>query len=137
MRLRCTTPDCCIALLAVWAAVQMPQAVAHDWYPIECCADRDCAPADTVVRRADEIESWRRQVVSQEGRVEQRVRAMQMDPSEEVLDREFPMHTARCNDYNHPCQFLPICFRPGVAKDPLGSGLYQIRQSNHPEKESE
>lgn len=30
-----------------------PQALAHDWYPLECCAERDCAPADTVVRRAD------------------------------------------------------------------------------------
>jgi len=26
---------------------------AHDWYPIECCSNRDCAPADTVVRRDD------------------------------------------------------------------------------------
>jgi hypothetical protein len=55
MRLRCTARLCCTALLAIWAgaAVQEPQALAHDWYPLECCADRDCAPADTVVRRDD------------------------------------------------------------------------------------
>ena len=28
-------------------------AAAHDWYPLECCSERDCAPADTVVRRED------------------------------------------------------------------------------------
>lgn len=30
-----------------------PGARAHDWYPAECCSDKDCAPADTVVRRED------------------------------------------------------------------------------------
>ena len=29
----------------------LPGAPAHDWYPLECCSDRDCAPADTVERR--------------------------------------------------------------------------------------
>ena len=28
-------------------------APAHDWYPIECCSNQDCAPADSVVRRED------------------------------------------------------------------------------------
>ena len=31
----------------------LPNARAHDWYPIECCGGKDCAPADTVVRRDD------------------------------------------------------------------------------------
>jgi hypothetical protein len=55
MRLRCTARLCCIALAAIWADVALPppQALAHDWYPLECCADKDCAPADTVVRRED------------------------------------------------------------------------------------
>jgi hypothetical protein len=26
---------------------------AHDWYPVECCTQQDCAPAETVVRRDD------------------------------------------------------------------------------------
>jgi len=55
MRLRCTARLWCTTLLSVWAgsAVQAPHALAHDWYPAECCAERDCAPADTVLRRAD------------------------------------------------------------------------------------
>jgi hypothetical protein len=28
-------------------------ARAHDWYPRECCSNRDCGPAETVVRRDD------------------------------------------------------------------------------------
>lgn len=87
-----------------------------------------------VVRREDEIESWKRQVVSQEGRVRQRVRAMAVDPSEEVLDREFPQSTARCFDYMSKCSFFEACHRPAVKADPLGSGLYEVRISNHPER---
>jgi hypothetical protein len=37
------------AVLLAW----LPGAHAHDWYPLECCSDHDCAPADTVVRRDD------------------------------------------------------------------------------------
>lgn len=28
-------------------------AQAHDWYPPECCGQRDCGPADAVERRDD------------------------------------------------------------------------------------
>ena len=34
-------------------AVYAQGAPAHDWYPVECCSERDCAPADTVLRRED------------------------------------------------------------------------------------
>lgn len=91
-----------------------------------------------VSRRADEIESWRRQTASNEGRVRQRVRAMEQDGSDEVLDREFPQSTARCFDYQSRCSFYECCFTPAVKADPLASGLYQIRTPNHPsEKGSE
>jgi hypothetical protein len=55
MHLRCTCRLCCIALLAGWVSALAPlgRAFAHDWYPLECCAEKDCAPADTVVRRED------------------------------------------------------------------------------------
>jgi hypothetical protein len=38
---------CAVLLLCTSAAP------AHDWYPIECCGERDCFPADTVVRQED------------------------------------------------------------------------------------
>ena len=88
-----------------------------------------------VSRRADEIESWKRQVVSQEGRVKQRVLAVEQAHGDvEVLDREFPQHTQRCFDYMSKCSFFDICFNPAVKADPLGSGLYTIRSANHPER---
>lgn len=87
-----------------------------------------------VSRRADEIESWKRQVVSQELRVKQRALAVELEPTEEVLDREFPQSTARCFDFNSKCSFFDICFNPAVKADPIGSGLYQIRLANHPER---
>jgi hypothetical protein len=42
-------------LSAVVAAqfIVLAGARAHEWYPLECCAGHDCAPADTVVRRDD------------------------------------------------------------------------------------
>jgi hypothetical protein len=40
------------AALALLLALP-PATLAHDWYPLECCSDRDCAPADTVERRED------------------------------------------------------------------------------------
>jgi len=44
-----------IAFFTLWVGVlaSLPSTLAHDWYPLECCSDRDCAPADTVVRRED------------------------------------------------------------------------------------
>jgi hypothetical protein len=33
--------------------VALPGARGHEWYPLECCAGQDCAPADAVVRRDD------------------------------------------------------------------------------------
>jgi hypothetical protein len=44
-----------IAVVTVWVGLlpSLPGALAHDWYPLECCSDRDCGPADTVVRRDD------------------------------------------------------------------------------------
>lgn len=88
-----------------------------------------------VSRRADEIESWRRQVVSQESRVKQRAKAVEEAHGDEAtLDREFPQHTANCYAYNSPCQFFDCCFKPAVHADPLASGLYRIRTANHPER---
>jgi hypothetical protein len=41
--------------LGLWTSLLavLPSAQAHDWYPPECCSGQDCAPADTVVVRAD------------------------------------------------------------------------------------
>ena len=42
-------------LSAVFASLfgALPGAHAHEWYPMECCGGKDCAAADTVIRRDD------------------------------------------------------------------------------------
>jgi len=90
-----------------------------------------------VSRRADEIESWRRQVVAQEERIQEALAKVEFvqetgAPIDHALDRQFPQHTARCFDYMSRCQFYECCFTPAVKADPLASGLYQIRVPNHP-----
>ena len=89
-----------------------------------------------VSRRVDEIESWRRQVVAQEEGTKLCVEAVGMMDKEEGLDRYFPQHTHSCFMYQSKCQFFDICWNPAVKSDPMGSGLFKIREPNHPVKES-
>ena len=53
MRLRYVSSFCLGVAVWVGLLASSRQAVAHDWYPIECCADHDCAPADNVIVRND------------------------------------------------------------------------------------
>jgi hypothetical protein len=41
-----------ILLAAVIAIAPGPPALAHSWYPKECCSDRDCMPADGIASDA-------------------------------------------------------------------------------------
>lgn len=111
---------------------------ANEIFPRHTSALESAFPgALPVSRRGDEVESWKRQIVTQESRVQQRVRAVvESGYDVEVLDREFPQHTARCHDYSG-CSMFDVCWTPAVKGDPLGSGLYKIREANHPERMSE
>ncbi len=48
------------------------------------------------------------------------------------LDSNFPMNTSFCYQYG-PCPFLSACFDTNVNADPLASGIYKVREPNHPE----
>ena len=39
------------AILAIWASA----AQAHDWYPLSCCSDQDCFPAELTAT----ADGWR------------------------------------------------------------------------------
>jgi hypothetical protein len=84
-----------------------------------------------VERRRDEVESWVRQTVAQEGRIAENL--IDLDESmlgfDEELDKRFPQHTHSCHSYSG-CSFIPVCWE-GV-KAEVGE-LYQIRSANHPE----
>ena len=87
-----------------------------------------------VERRVDEVESWKRQVVAQELPIPMKVEAVESAPTEEIrrdaLDIHFPQYTHSCSAYSG-CSYIDICFN-NVPAEP--GELYQIRQSNHPEK---
>ena len=46
--------QCRISVSAIFAVTifgaTAPSASAHDWYPHECCHDKDCAPVESMTR---------------------------------------------------------------------------------------
>lgn len=88
-----------------------------------------------VERRADEVESWKRQVVAQEIEIPQLLKEVEMareispESQKEVLDECFPQYSHSCHSYSG-CSMIDICWN-GVAAEP--GELYQIRSANHPE----
>lgn len=84
-----------------------------------------------VERRGEEVDSWRRQVIAQEERVQTALACVNI--SKLPLDEHFPQHTHSCHQWSG-CQFIPICHE-GAAAEP--GDLYQIRTANHPETEEE
>ena len=83
-----------------------------------------------VERRKDEVESWKRQVIAQESRIDDSLMALSLGRDQEDLDYHFPQHTNSCHSYSG-CSFIPICWENAPAE--VGE-LYQIRSANHPEK---
>jgi len=82
-----------------------------------------------VERRADEVQEWRDQTVAQELDVASKVSDVENGIGD--LPLLFPKYTHSCHSYSG-CPFIPICWE-GAAAEP--GELYQIRLSNHPEKE--
>jgi hypothetical protein len=87
-----------------------------------------------VSRRADEIESWRRQTVQQENRTRVSLDYAGTVADADDLDDHFPQSTHSCYSFARPCDFYRACWTPAVKADPLGSGLYTIRTMNHPQE---
>lgn len=52
---------------------------------------------------------------------------------ENILDEHFPQFTHSCRLWNRKCDAFEICFGPAeIEMDPLGSGLFQIKQQYSP-----
>jgi len=86
-----------------------------------------------VERRADEVESWKRQIIHQETQISMKAEAVEYSPTpkikETMLDIHFPQSTHSCHSYSG-CPFIPVCWE-GVPAE-VGE-IYQIRSANHPE----
>lgn len=60
--------------------------------------------------------------------------SLKKDP-EHWMQSAFQQDFSRCKDrFGSPCPAYDLCYRPRVARDPLGSGLYVPRTPNHPEE---
>ena len=95
------------------------------------CLDQQFVLPVPQFRKPADIERWVKQVTAQEMLV-----AMNSATGAEYLDNCFPQYTHSC-EYPSHCGFSELCWEDGIADDPLGSGLYQIRVPNHPEGETE
>ncbi len=83
-----------------------------------------------------------RQVVSRERRVahyKAQAAALPADSSQQpvLVDTYFSQNFANClNDggFRKRCAAYDLCHSPNVARDPLSSGLYEVRTLNHPQE---
>lgn len=95
-------------------------------------------PPIIVYRNDDELRDWIEQVEAQEARVAQNV-ANVRDCQDEGMKRHllntyFPMSRRAC-EYPTTCAMVKICFGgEDIRRDPLGSGLYVIREPHHPQE---
>lgn len=90
-------------------------------------------------RNDDDIIRWEKRVLYQEKRVlEGREKLKEVAGTsafEDVLDEYFEPHSGAC-DYPTRCTFQEICFGPkAYLHNPIGSGLYTIREANHKTEE--
>jgi len=104
-------------------------------FPRHLSALASVFPVQTPVeRRADEVESWRTQVVQQELEIADKLEQLRLylligEPPKELLDKLFPQYTHSCHSFLG-CAFLGSCWEGAPAQP---GDLYQIRLSNHPE----
>lgn len=81
-----------------------------------------------------EIEQTMREIVAQEKKIADALHRLGKDPlvSDPLLDSVFPHNKKVCYFmYGEICPYVPLCWKPEVAADPIGSGLYQIRVPHH------
>jgi hypothetical protein len=93
-----------------------------------------------IMRNEQMIQSKVRQIVAMERRIAEGRQLVDHAIDGEfgklaVLDDAFPQNEHNCT-YPSACAYKNICWESGVADDPAGSGLYQIRVDHHAIKES-
>ena len=95
-------------------------------------------PAIIVYRQEDDARDWIEQVEAQEVEIAVRVAQVRgaVDEGERrsLMNRYFRQSRHSCV-YPSQCQFVAICYGgEDIRRDPLASGLYRIREANHPQE---
>lgn len=84
-----------------------------------------------------DVELAIKEVIAQESKIANALWHLEQEPSanettEKIFNAIFPHNRKSCYFYyGDPCPYIPLCWKPEVAADPLGSGLYQIRVPHH------
>lgn len=87
------------------------------------------APVPAIRPNRKQLTRARNQVIAVE---QERAEKLKFVRSGGDVDLAFPMNDDHCFRYwGHPCEFEPLCFKEEVASDPIGSGLYQRKESHH------
>ena len=91
-----------------------------------------------VSRSSNEITEWLTQIKHREVAIYETKELLNNAPDDAadvIMAESFPKHTgnARCH-FPSRCSCYELCWG-SAGGDPIGSGLYQIRQPNHPERE--
>jgi hypothetical protein len=85
-------------------------------------------------RQAEDAEDWLQQMIAEELRkfeAVQRLNACKSDNERRfVLNTMLPQFRHSC-DYPKSCPMTFLCFDPGYAEAPLGSGMYKKREPHH------
>lgn len=101
--------------------------------------DAAFVPPIVVYRSDDSLLDLVEQMEYQERRIAEGVAAVDATGDDEgarrsALNQHFPM-TRRACEYPSSCAFLGMCFGgEDLRRDPIGSGIYQIRVPNHPQE---
>jgi hypothetical protein len=97
-------------------------------------------PPQMVYRSDDQARDWVDQIEAQERRVAEGVAAVEAASDEgdrrHLLNVHFPMSRRACS-YPTECVYTKVCYGgEDIQRDPMGSGLYRIREANHPQEKA-
>lgn len=120
------------------AGLVQPEAYDENGKPLDVLADQFVEPV-TVFRNDDDMRDMLEQMEAQEVRVAvdvAQVQAVQDDPAAKrsALNRLFFQNRRACV-YPGKCSSFDLCYgSQTLREDPIGSGLYKIREVNHPQE---
>jgi hypothetical protein len=107
-------------------------------YTVDHPLDSLFPPPQLVYRSDDQARDWIDQIEAQERRVTEGVAAVDAATDEgerrHLLNVHFPMSRRACS-YPTECVYTKVCYGgEDIQRDPMGSGLYRIREANHPQE---
>lgn len=87
-------------------------------------------------RNEEEIEEAIGEIASQEKRIFKHAGLIRdfdiKEVKESSMEATFPHYRKHCEfHFGGPCEYKELCWKKEVGEDPVGSGLYEIRQPHH------